>query len=89
MPSDKSTFHWVDLVTRSTRLCVVVFAYLDYLYSDIVLYAMINIHPTHHNPESQFPKIPPAPCLPMQYAKEDNAAVQPSPAIFHTQAFLD
>ena len=52
MPNDESTFDWIELVIRSTHIRVMVFAYLHYLYSNIVLYTMINIHPTHHSPES-------------------------------------
>lgn len=64
----------------------VAFAYLEYLYLDIVIYTMISIHPSDSAQSRiaiQFPKIPPAPCLPMQYAKEDKA-VQPLSAITHT-----
>ena len=52
MPNDESMFRSTDLLIRPTRICVTVFAYLEYLYLDIVIYTMINIHPAHHNPES-------------------------------------
>ena len=65
------------------------FAYLGYLYQDIVIHSTINIRfdSAQSRIAIQFPKIPPAPCLPMQYAKEDKA-VQPLSAITRSQEFL-